>query len=376
MSNIEQKTEEINIEELTDEDIVRSMNRHQYQLYLDLVLKHDRLEKMSTDKDLMHIDSGPLKIPLYDDKGSAELVDMMPRIVEKGRFADIAVVKSARISYGDILKSINADNNLIRFLWTNKHTTPFESVVFSVRVRAPIFVARQVFRHRLFSYNEISYRYQQPKDEFYYPEVRFQDDANRQMSKDAADLTTEEKSMSKSTWRKSQPSNYSYNNWGGEPLRGQPTIHDNYKNLVDEYGVAREVARTILPVSLMTEWIMTGNARTWLHFLKLRSAKDAQKEIRDLADAISKVIEPRIPTTFATFIDCDVNNLDLPGSTINAIAEFNSRVSKDDLVEPEIIKVILDKHGIKGKRKIDEFIAILRSLNINTPLDWQIGELY
>jgi thymidylate synthase (FAD) len=371
MSNLEQKTEETTISSPT--------NSVTWELYNNLFTQFEHLNTVLQEKekmqetDLMHIDSGPLKIPLYDDKGSAELIDMMPRIVEKGRFADIAVVKSARISYGDILKSINADNNLIRFLWTNKHTTPFESVVFSVRVRAPIFVARQVFRHRLFSYNEISYRYQQPKDEFYYPEVRFQDDNNRQMSKDAADLTEEEKQKLKdisSCWIKSQPSSWDYNNWngGGEGV----TIHDNYKTLVDKYGVAREVARTILPVSLMTEWIMTGNARTWLHFLKLRSAKDAQKEIRDLADAISKVIEPRIPTTFATFIDCDVNNVDLPGSTIDAIAEINSRTDTASKM-----KEILDKHGIKGKRKIDEFIAILKRLNIISKWsDEEISKLY
>jgi thymidylate synthase (FAD) len=146
---------------------------------------------------------------------------------------------------------------------------------------------------------------------------------------------------------------------------------EDYKEMVNEKGVAREVARTILPVSIMTEWIMTGNARTWLHFLKLRSANDAQKEIRDLADAISKVIEPRIPTTFATFIDCDVNNLDLPGSTIGAIAEINSRTYTG------IMKEILDKHGIKGKRKIDEFIAILKRLNIISELsDEDVSKLY
>lgn len=307
----------------------------------------------SKENDLMKIGCGPTRIELYDNKGYAELLDMMPRIVENGRFADIAVVKSARISYGEVLKSINADDNLIRYLWTNKHTTPFESVIFSIRVRAPIFVARQVFRHRLFSYNEVSYRYQQPKDEFYYPEVRFQDDNNRQMSKNNEDLTDEEKTKLNNAQEK----------W--TDIQQNKSIWNDYKDLVNDCGVAREVARTILPVSIMTEFIMTGNARTWLHFLKLRSAKDAQKEIRDLADAISKVIEPRIPTTFETFMDCEVNNLDLPGSTIKCIAELNIFMYDNCNICSSEARDIMHKHGIKGKRKITEFVKLLHTLEIS-----------
>jgi thymidylate synthase (FAD) len=307
--------------------------------------------------DLMSKSIGTLRVEIYDGKGFVELVDMMPRLVPKGRHADIEVVRSARISYGEVLKSIDADNNLIRYLWTHKHTTPFESVSFQIRMRMPIYVARQVMRHRLFSYNEVSYRYQQPKDEFYYPEVRFQDDTNRQMSKDDSDLTEEEKANlenQQGEWRH-----------GTNGISNQ--LFDDYKSYVDDSGVAREVARTILPQALMTEMLMKGNARTWLHFLKLRMEIGAQKEIRDLANAIALVIEPRIPTTFATFTDCDINNMDLPGSIVIAISNINGSGCINEcgeLTDPVAFRTMIRSQGIIGKRKITSFIDTLAKLNI------------
>lgn len=317
----------------------------------------DEISKLLThteNTDLMESNVGPIKIPLYDDKGFVELIDMMPRIVPKGRFADMAVVQSARISYGDTLKSLSADNNLIRFLWTNKHVTPFESVSFQIRCRMPIFVARQVMRHRLFSYNEISYRYQQPKEEFYYPPVRFQDDTNRQMSKADEDLTEEEKAKlekERKAWRFAM-------NGISESAFG------DYETYVNDIGVAREVARTILPQSLMTEMLIKGNLRTWLHFLKLRMEHDAQIEIQDLANAIAKVIEPRVPTTFKTFLDCDVNNMDLPGSYVEAIAEISEMIDSGEPDNITRLRQIMHRHEIKGKRKINEFLTLISKLKI------------
>lgn len=304
----------------------------------------------------MNVSAGPTRISIYDDKGFVELIDIMPRLVPDGRFADIAVVQSARISYGDVLKSINADNGLIKYLWTHKHTTPFESVSFQIRARMPIFVARQVMRHRLFSYNEVSYRYQQPKDEFYYPEVRLQDDTNRQMSKNG-ELTEEEHSQI----------NSGQNHMNTAIEEHIPGCWNEYLNMVNDDGVAREVARTILPQSLMTEMLIKGNARTWLHFLKLRLEVGAQKEIRDLAEAIVKVIEPRIPTTFATFMDCDVHNIDIPGSWVSCISNSNKCGCFDDngnLSNPHLLWSIMRDNGITGKRKIMEYIDTIKKLSI------------
>jgi thymidylate synthase ThyX len=218
-------------------------------------------------------------------------------------------------------------------------------------------------RHRLFSYNEISYRYQQPKDEFYYPKLRYQDDVNRQMSKDDNDLTDEERAKldnAQSIWTQAQ----------GVHAQKCMTV---YKDLVDNYGVAREVARTILPVALMTEILVKGNARTWLHFLKLRVAKDAQSEIRDLADAIVKIIAPRIPSTWETFMNCDVDNTDIQGTWMDAIAEINiSNIINGcgELIDETGFREIIRRHGIIGKRKTNSFIELLTNMQmIGVPLD-------
>jgi thymidylate synthase ThyX len=223
-------------------------------------------------------------------------------------------------------------------------------------------------RHRLFSYNEISYRYQQPKDEFYYPKLRYQDDVNRQMSKDDDDLTDEERAKldnAQSIWTRAQG------------VHAQKCMN-TYKDLVDNYGVAREVARTILPVALMTEILVKGNARTWLHFLKLRVAKDAQSEIRDLADAIVKVIAPRIPSTWETFMNCDVNNTDIQGTWMDAIAEINdagnyliNEVTGSLHYNSKMhFRDIIRRHGIIGKRKTKSFIELLVNMKIlSSPLD-------
>lgn len=328
------------------------------------------IRRAEEDSDLMSPLAGTTYVKLYDGKGFVELIDMMPRLVPHGRYADLAVVQSARISYGDVLKSIGADNNLIRFLWQNKHSTPFESVSFQFRIRVPIFVARQLMRHRLFSYNEVSYRYTQPKEEFFYPDIRFQDDANRQMSKNPEDMTDEEKNAMKEanhTWEGAQ-----------EVLLDDCWI--TYEELT-KMGVAREVARTILPVSLMTEILVKGNLRTFLHFLKLRLEKDAQSEIRDLADAIAKCIAPRVPTTWATFIDCDVNHLDIPGTWLEAIScvNYHNCINEcGELVEAKCFRICMNNNGIKGKRKINQFVDILKRMNIlHVPItDEQWKELY
>lgn len=313
------------------------------------------LKKDAMETDLMSNEVGPIRINgLYDNKGFVELIDMMPRIVPKGRFADRAVVSSARISYGGTIETIAKDNNLIRFLWTNKHVTPFESVVFTIRVRVPIFIARQIMRHRLFSYNEISYRYTEPKEEFFYPKVRFQDDVNRQMSKSVEDMTDEEK----------EKVDYINTEWDGYCNDATELCWNAYKHMIKDNNVSREVARTILPVGLMTEMIMTGNVRTWLHFLQLRLENDAQKEIRDLSEALVKVIQPRIPVTYETFLDCDVNNSNIPKSWIDCISSFNSyRDTCADWTWTNF-KATWKEYGIVGARKHKEFVKLLTNLGI------------
>ena len=127
----------------------------------------------------------PKKIELYNGLGFVELVDMMPRKVPVGRDADISIVRNARVSYltkGD--KTKEQDTKLINFLVKNKHTSPLESVVFQFHMRIPIFVERQLIRHRTARVNEQSMRYTAASDAFYYPELRMQSKNNKQCSSD------------------------------------------------------------------------------------------------------------------------------------------------------------------------------------------------
>jgi thymidylate synthase (FAD) len=118
------------------------------------------------------------------DKGHVTILDVMPRLVPDDRkTADYAIVQAARVSYGDGTKTVNEDRGLIRYLLRHKHTTPFEMIEFKFSVKLPIFIARQMVRHRTANLNEYSGRYSMMKDEFYKPEienVRQQSSVNKQ----------------------------------------------------------------------------------------------------------------------------------------------------------------------------------------------------
>ena len=120
------------------------------------------------------------------DKGFVKLIDCMPRIISldsKKLMCDSAIVQAARVSYGQGLKNYETDSKLINYLYKHKHTSPFEMVKFKFHVKAPLFVARQWFRHRMGNYNEISGRYSELKDDIYIPDkVSSQSKTNKQLS--------------------------------------------------------------------------------------------------------------------------------------------------------------------------------------------------
>jgi thymidylate synthase (FAD) len=190
------------------------------------------------------------------DKGFVRLVDYMG--------GDDRVVQSARVSYGEGTKSYREDAGLIDYLLRNSHTSPFEQVILTFHVKLPIFVARQWIRHRTTRLNEISGRYSILKDDFYIPaacDVALQSKDNRQgRSEEAlAPLTAEEIRTAFA--------------------EGQKDAYAAYSDLLDK-GIARELARINLPLSLYTEWYWQIDLNNLFHFLKLRLDAHAQKEIR------------------------------------------------------------------------------------------------
>lgn len=191
-----------------------------------------------------------------DGIGYLELQDIMGD--------DLAIVNAARVSYLGESKGKDKDKKLLNYLWSNKHTSPFEMTYIKLKVHCPLFVRSQWHRHRTFSYNEVSRRYTSENLEFYYPnQWRSQDNKNRQGSIEG-DFRIE--------------------------LSQELKVHclncvDYYNNLLND-GVVREMARMVLPQNLYTTFIASGNLRNWLHFIGLRSDDHAQWEIRQYSDKI------------------------------------------------------------------------------------------
>lgn len=208
------------------------------------------------------------------DKGFVRLVDFMG--------GDEAVVRAARVSYGKESKGEEQDRKLIDYLMRHGHETPFEHSVFKFHISCPLFVARQWLRHRVASYNERSGRYTEYTDEFYIPQkLRAPAKTNKQKSV-FADFPNEE-----------------------ELLKLIKETHElaykNYKKLL-EAGVARELARSILPLATYTQFYWTINARSLMNFINLRADAHAQWEIRQYAEAIALIFKEKMPWTFAAFL--------------------------------------------------------------------------
>jgi thymidylate synthase (FAD) len=199
---------------------------------------------------------------------------------------DLSVVNGARVSFAKHKTEMDdSDAGLIRFLMRERHGTPFEHNSFRFHIRAPIFVAREWFRHRVGSFNEFSMRYAKATDDFYVPEP---DDVRTQIGKPGAySFEPVEPDVAETTRQ--------------ELRTVYETAYAAYERLV-ELGVARELARAVLPVGAYTEFYWTVNARALMNFLSLRNAETAQREIRRYAEACEQFLAERMPVTYAAFV--------------------------------------------------------------------------
>jgi thymidylate synthase (FAD) len=200
--------------------------------------------------------------------------------------SDLSVVNGARVSFARRKEEMDeSDAGLIRFLMRDRHGTPFEHNAFRFHVRAPLFVAREWFRHRVGSFNEFSMRYARATDDFYVPEP---EDVRTQVGK---------------------PGAYSFDT---VPADVAETTRDElravyeasfaaYERLV-ELGVARELARLVMPVGAYTEFYWTVNARSLMNFISLRAAETAQREIRRYAEACERFFADKMPVTYEAFV--------------------------------------------------------------------------
>lgn len=206
--------------------------------------------------------------PLNDGISSVQLI--------RTSGSDIDVVNAARVSYGKFIDTLSErDEKLIGYLMQHHHTSPFEHNQLSFRVKCPIFVFRQWVRHRMNSYNEISYRYVKAPLEFYVPSHwRYQDTQNRQGSVGA----------------------FEDHELKEQYLKALEVAKNTYEQLLEK-GIAREIARGLLPVCTYTEFVFTCNLHSLMNFLKLRLEPGAQWEIRVYAHALLKLAMPHFPVS-------------------------------------------------------------------------------
>jgi len=199
---------------------------------------------------------------------------------------DLSVANAARVSFArrkDVLD--DSDEGLIGFLMRDRHGSTFEHNAFRYHVRCPIFVAREWFRHRIGSFNEFSLRYARATEDFYVPEP---DDVRTQVGKPGAySFEPVEPELAERT-REELQSVYEH-------------AYATYERLV-EAGVARELARSVLPVGAYTQFYWTVNARALMNFVSLRNSEFAQLEIRRYAEAVEAFFAEKMPVTHAAFV--------------------------------------------------------------------------
>jgi thymidylate synthase (FAD) len=216
------------------------------------------------------------------DKGEVKLLNQM----EQG--GDHAVVAAARVSngirYNEASKGEDADFKLINYLMKHRHGTPFEHNLFTFYIKCPLFVAREWQRHRIGSYNEVSGRYTEFKAEFYIPSAfRGPGKTNKQGSEFLNDPNADE-------WLADK-----FSNWSRE-------AYERYEFLLEQ-GLAKEMARMVLPLNLYTEFYWSINARALMNFLSLRTGSDAQWEIQQYAKAIEPMFFDVMPFTYHAWVD-------------------------------------------------------------------------
>jgi thymidylate synthase (FAD) len=207
---------------------------------------------------------------------------------------DAAIVQAARVSYGAGTKSVRDDRGLVRYLMRHRHTTPFEMVELKFLIRLPIYVARQMVRHRTANINEYSQRYSIVPDEFDLPpaeDIREQSKRNRQGRGEALPPSVAEK-------------------FRADLERVSTDAYAAYASAL-EAGVARETARLVLPLSYYTEWYWKTDLHNLFHFLSLRLDSHAQEEIRRYAAELSAIARAVAPVATEAFEEFQLDGVEL-----------------------------------------------------------------
>ena len=288
------------------------------------------------------------------DKGFVRLVDSMG--------GDDAIVQAARVSYGQGTSKVSQDRGLIRYLMRHRHTTPFEMVEFKFHCKMPIFVARQWVRHRTANINEYSLRYSEARDEFYTPDpehIQFQSALNKQ------------------------------GRMGEVPTELKQKVLDYFKEIsersfamyseLNEAGIARELARSVLPVNLYTEWYWKNDLHNLLHFIGLRSDSHAQYEIRVYSDAMAESVKAVAPFAWEAYQDYVVRGMRFSRIEQNLLEKQLPPRVVDDILEDVAYQITATLHKYKPRAEADLYPLYQKQGGSDSEEDfklkWDSGEI-
>jgi len=234
------------------------------------------------------------------EHGFVRLIDVMGD--------DNSIADAARVSYGKGTRSISDNRNLIRYLVRHKHTSPLEMVEVKFHLKLPIFVMRQLVRHRTASLNEYSGRYSIMSDDCYEPDddyIQPQSRSNKQ-GRDGELPDTWKNSYKQKIREITNKALIAYRFLiGGESL--------------SHGGLSRELARIVLPVSNYTECYWKMDLHNFFHFCRLRMDDHAQQEIQDYAKVMYEMVKPEIPIAAEAFEDYSLNSISLSRMELNAL---------------------------------------------------------
>ena len=288
------------------------------------------------------------------DKGFVRLVDSMG--------GDDAIVQAARVSYGRGTSKVSQDRGLIRYLMRHRHSTPFEMVEFKFHCKMPIFVARQWVRHRTANINEYSLRYSEARDEFYYPDpenIQFQSALNKQGR--MGEVTPELKQKVQDYFKEISERSFAI-----------------YAEL-NQAGIARELARSILPVNLYTEWYWKNDLHNLLHFIGLRSDSHAQYEIRVFSDAMAESVKAVAPFAWEAYQDYIVKGMRFSRIEQSLLERTLPERVIDDINEDIAYQLTATLHSNKAREEIDLYPLYIKEGGVDSEEDfklkWDSGEI-
>ena len=207
---------------------------------------------------------------------NVELISITkPKIKDLDKAEDL-VAYCARVSNPSNQMNLNTAPKLIAFLIKHKHWSPFEMVDMTLEIKTSRAIAAQILRHRSFSFQEFSQRYS-VATEFEDVELRLQGDKNRQVGENLMPIN-----------------NPAYENISNLIAESISLSHHCYETMI-ENGVAKEVARMILPLTTETTMYMKGSLRSWIHYIELRTEQNTQKEHRIIAEKCKKIFIKEFP---------------------------------------------------------------------------------